>query len=136
MELSMRATGNMICNMGSAKKCGMTIHNTQEIIIKAKSMVKVYILGRTAPAIMATGTKTEFMEWANIHGQMAESTMVNGRTTTWMAKAYTGGKTVESMKDNINVTKSTVMEYIPGLMADNTMGHGSMVSNMGKVNTS
>jgi len=135
-ELSMKATGNMICNTDSAKKCGTTIHNTQGIIIKAKSMEKEYILGKMVPAIMVTGTKTEFMEWASIRGQMAESTMANGRITTWMAKAYTGGRTAESTKDSINVIKSTAMEYIPGPMADNTMDHGSMASNMAKVNTS
>ena len=52
-----------------------------------------------------------------------------------MEEESTDGMTEGSMRDNINMTKSTVMGSTLGLMGANTMEAGPTASGMGEGNT-
>ena len=73
------------------------------------------------------------MEEEFTFGQMAESMMENGKTTTCMVKVSTHGKMVGCTKANMKMIESTGMVPILGMTASNTLDGGKMESNMEKV---
>ena len=75
--------------------------NTKVTICKVANTDKDPIYGRTAPATLATGTKTKYMAKASTSGSTAVVTMETGQATTWMGLEFTHGKTAENTKDSI-----------------------------------
>jgi len=82
LELSIPVTGLKIKKMGLARTSGQMVHNMKEVITKALSMVKVFLLTR-----MVTYTKENYFKINSTvmvlsPGRVMErSTMGSGRTT-------------------------------------------------------
>jgi hypothetical protein len=57
--------------------------------------------------------------------------LVSGRITIWRDLAYTCGLMVEYIRENIKMMLKMVMEFIFGMMADNSKDYGQMENNTG-----
>ena len=55
MVPGMRATGNLICNMGLVRKFGLMVRVTKEIMSMERSLVKVLMCGLMEAHMMETG---------------------------------------------------------------------------------
>ena len=84
------------------------------------------------PSMMETGAIIILKEMASTLGLMEENMWVNGLKVNYMAMVYIPGKMGENIKDIINMTKNTGMEFTNGQMEKFMMVDGIMESNTAK----
>jgi len=131
----MKVTGKTICNTAMAKNSGQTTQSMKESIMKAKSMVEVFMSGLMALCLMVIGLRIESKAMELTLGSMGVNIQVLGRITTCMVMEFTPGRMADDMKAIMKWTRSMAMEFINGLMGDAMMVTGLMESSMVKEST-
>jgi len=92
-------------------------------------MVTESISGMMDPCTKACGLKTKLTVEVSTSGLMAESTTVNGKTTTCTEKVFIHGRTAECIKDSTRTIASMDLELTLVMMENNMLVGGSMESN-------
>ena len=75
------------------------------------------------------------MEKAHISGKMADNLKVITITISWKDTEFSLGQTAEFTKETTKQTKKVDMEFLHGLMVENTMETGKTENNMAKAIT-
>ena len=126
--LSMKANGVMTSSMVKEKKNGLTVQNTREITISAKSMASVNSTGQITRHILVTLSTTISKVTVNIAGPTEESTQEIGFAIRCTVKESLHGRIRGDTRVHITMTRNRATEYSFGLMAENTMVTGRMVN--------
>ena len=115
--------------MVKVKKLGQMVQFIKVDINPVKKMVAVYTCGTTAASMMACGSRTKSKAMVSILGLMDAGIRDSGSTIIWMVSVFIPGKMADTMKASIEMTKSTVTEFTPGVIIDNIEVIGPKASN-------
>ena len=132
MVLIMKAIGKMICKRAMGKKRPVVVGGTRVSTKMGSSMGLECILGLVAVSTMESGATIPSAALVSMSGQMAEDTMVTGRTSSCTGRARISVKTGKCTRANIRTTRSTDTELIRGPQINNTKAIGGTASSMAK----
>lgn len=96
MDPDMKASGLKINSTDLVLKGGLMVLHMKDNMLKARNMAKVNSLGLMPVLLLEISLTTISMVMEFMNGQMAESTLVIGRTTRWKDTAPSHGLMAEN----------------------------------------
>ena len=118
MEVSMRASGNMVYTTAKGLNHTQMGHGTRASTLKERCMDAVNSFGPMVASMLVTTFKTTWKEMVSITGAMAESIKVNGKIIAWKATVFSFGPKAISIMATMSKTKKRDKVACIGVMAD------------------